>query len=57
MAKSKAEKSELVVAGKTFKYTKGDDSELEAYSAARRHLRDLHDAAVARVESKTRSDN
>jgi hypothetical protein len=57
MAKGKGEKSELVVARKTFKYTKGDDSELEAYAAARRHLRELHDAAVARVESKTRSDN
>ena len=50
MSKAKAsKKGSLVVAGKTFAYTEGDESELEAYAQARRHLRDLHDKAVARI--------
>jgi len=44
----KAKKVTMVVAGKTFKFIEGDESELEAYSNARRHLRELHDKAVAR---------
>ena len=46
--KAKPEKVTLVVAGKTFKFTEGEESELEAYAQARRHLRDLHHKAVAR---------
>jgi hypothetical protein len=50
-------KGELVVADKTFKYVSGDESELKAYTYARRYLRDLHDAATKRVNSTSREDN
>jgi hypothetical protein len=42
-------KDELVVAGKTFKYTEGDESELEAFDKATDHLRELRRKAIARI--------
>lgn len=39
----------LVVAGKTFSFTRGTESELEAYMDAKRYLREMHREAVGRI--------
>lgn len=44
-----AKKSSLDVAGKTFRFEPDTESELEAFMAAKRHLRALHAAAVKRI--------
>ena len=42
-------KKSLEVEGKKFSYTEGDESELEAYMEAKRHLDKLHREAIAKV--------
>jgi hypothetical protein len=42
-------KDSIEVAGKSFKYTEGDESELEALDKATDHLREIRRKAVARI--------